>query len=53
MLEEYLVFYHEGKELLAYTVQGSFAGELEATKELLAYENNIPYEKITVNKEMR
>ena len=53
MLEDYLVFYHEGKELLAYTVRGSFSGEIEATKGLLAYENNIPCEEIIVNKEMR
>lgn len=53
MKEEYLVFYYEEKELLAYTVRGTFAGELDATKDLLAYENSIEKEAIRVIKEYR
>lgn len=52
-MEEYLVFYHEKKELLAYTIRGTFAGEIEATKELLAYENGISKDAIRTIKEMR
>lgn len=52
-MEEYLVFYHEKKELLAYTIRGTFAGEMEATKELLAYEHHIPENAIRIIKEMR
>lgn len=36
------VFSYNHKELAAYTIDGTFAGELEATKELLAAENGIP-----------
>ena len=53
MKEKYLVFYYEQKELLAYTVRGSFSGELEATKELLAYENGISTDAIRVTQETR
>ena len=53
MKEEYLVFYHGQRELLAYTVRGTFAGELDATKDLLAYENGITKEAIRVIKEFR
>jgi len=53
MKEEYLVFYHEQKELAAYTIRGTFKGEMEATKDLLAYENGIEKESIRVIKEMR
>ena len=53
MKEEYLVFYHGQKELLAYTVRGTFAGELDATKDLLAYEHGITKESIQVIKEIR
>lgn len=53
MKEEYLVFYHNKKELAAYTIRGTFEGELEATKELLAYENGISTEAICVKKEYR
>ena len=53
MTEEYFVFYHNEKELAAYTIRGTFEGELEATTELLAYENGIPTEAICVIKEYR
>ena len=37
-MEKWKVFYHNGKELCAYTLNGSFEGEEEATKALLAEE---------------
>lgn len=40
------VFYHNGKKLCAYTMEGTFAGEEEATKKSLAYENGINVEEI-------
>ncbi len=52
-MEEYIVFYHKEKELLAYTVRGTFAGEAEATKELLAYENGIAVQDIRTAHEKR
>ena len=53
MREEYLVFYYKQKELAAYTLRGTFPGEMEATKELLAYENNIAADEIRVIRETR
>ena len=50
---KYKVFYYEGKELGAYTLYGTFKGEEEATKELLASENNIAVEDIEVAIEER
>ena len=47
-MEKYKVFYYEGKELCAYTLYGTFEGEEEATKELLASENDIAVEDIEV-----
>ena len=42
MKEPYIVFYGpDGKELLRYTVRGTFAGEREATISVLAYEHGI------------
>lgn len=52
-METYLVFYHGEKELAAYTLRGTFPGEMEATKELLAYENNITVAEIRATKETR
>lgn len=52
-MEEYIVFYHKEKELAAYTVHGTFAGELEATKDLLAYENGIAVQDIRTIREKR
>ena len=34
------------KEICAYTIDGTFAGELQATKELLAQENKVQVEEI-------
>jgi hypothetical protein len=38
----------KGKELAAYTEAGTFAGEQESTAELLAFENGIQLEEITI-----
>lgn len=45
---KYLVFYddREKKDLLKITIAGIFQGEAAATKELLAYEKQIPIEHI-------
>lgn len=53
MKENWFVFYHGKRELSACTVRGSFPGEIEATVELLADENNIPKEAIRVAVENR
>jgi len=53
MKEKWFVFYHGKRELGACTVRGSFPGEIEATVELLAGENNIPQEAIRVAVEKR
>ena len=50
---KWFVFYHGKRELGACTVRGSFPGEIEATVELLAGENNIPQEAIRVAVEKR
>lgn len=50
---EYYVFYYGDKELLAISVYGSFDGEIEDTKKLLAYDNKISPEDITVKTEKR
>ena len=44
-MEKWAVFYHEGKELLSYTLRGTFDGEMEDTKSLLAYEHGIIEER--------
>lgn len=53
MKEPYAVFHHGDKELLAYTLRGTFAGEKDATIELLAGERGIPGNEITVTVEKR
>ena len=52
-MEKYKVFYHGEKELCAYTLYGTFEGEEEATKELLAEENGISVDDIKVRIEER
>ncbi len=47
-MEKWKVFYYNGKELGGYTLRGTFNGEEEATKELLASENGIAVEDIEV-----
>lgn len=43
MNKEWIVFSNKlnGKELLSLSIEGTFQGEIEATKDLLAYENKI------------
>ena len=50
---EYYVFYYGDKQLSAISVYGSFEGEIEDTKKLLAYDNKISPEDITVKTEKR
>lgn len=52
-MKEWKVFYYNDKEIGAYTIHGTFEGEEQATKELLAYENRIKPEEITVKTEIR
>lgn len=53
-MTEWVVFYDlNGKELLAYTVKGTFAEERENTKKLLAAERGIEPEDISVKIEIR
>lgn len=47
-MKKWKVFYYEGKELCSYTLEGTFIGEEEATKELLASENEIDINDIKV-----
>lgn len=51
--EKWKVFYHKEKELCAYTLYGTFEGEEQATKELLAAEKNININDIQVKIEER
>lgn len=52
--EPWLVFYGpDGKELVAYTIRVTFAGEAEDTKRLEAARNGIELEEITTRLEMR
>lgn len=55
MAENWLVFRDRetGRELLAYTIRGTFEGERAATIELLAAENGIDPERITTTIEYR
>lgn len=52
-MEKWKVFYYNEKELCAYTLNGSFKSEEQATKELLAKEYKIPVEEIKVVVEER
>ena len=53
-MSKWIVFYDsEGKELAAYTEAETFAGEREATVNLLAFENGIPTEELTVKEVQR
>lgn len=53
--ELWKVFFNSetGEELSAYTLRGTFQGEEEATRELLAHENGIPVEQIRTKIERR
>lgn len=48
-MKKWIVFYDsKGNELAAYTQAETFAGEQEATTALLAFENKIQPEEITI-----
>lgn len=47
--ELYKVFYLDGKEILSYTLRGTYNGEEQATKELLAYEKGVDVDRIKTN----
>lgn len=49
----FIVFRLNGKELIAYTAAHTFTGEAESTRALLAYENGVQPEEITISKEYR
>lgn len=55
MGELWKVFYDSktGEELGAYTIRGTFDGEEQATRELLAYEKEIPADQIRTKIERR
>lgn len=55
MGELWKVFYDSktGKELSAYTLRGTFDGEEQATRELLAYEKGIAADQIQTKIERR
>lgn len=53
MREPWIVFYHGERELGAVTLRGSFPGEVQATKELLAGERGLRAEDIRVALETR
>lgn len=46
--EKWKVFYHDEKELCAYTLRGTFDEEEQATKEMLSYEEGINITEIRV-----
>jgi len=50
---EWILFTLRGREILAITVEGTFKGEIRATKELLAYERGCKPESITTRLEVR
>ena len=48
MKAKWKVFYLNGKELMRYTLKGTFAGEEQATKEMLAYDHGCSVDDIEV-----
>ncbi len=52
-MEKWKVFYYKEKELCAYTLEGTFKGEEEATIKSLALENGININDIIVKIETR
>lgn len=55
MGELWKIFYDSktGEELGAYTLRGSFDGEEQATRELLAHDKGIPVDRIRTKTERR
>lgn len=53
-MRRWIVFYDStGKELAAYTEKGTFAGERQATADLLAHEHGISADEIIIKEEDR
>lgn len=52
-MELWITFSSGGKELVAYTVEGTFAGEAAATLKSIEAERGIPQDKILVRAVMR
>ena len=52
-MKEWIVFYHNGKEILEITVDRLICDEIINTKELLAYERDISPDEITIKVEQR
>ena len=52
-MKEWIVFYHNDKELAAVTVYGLMYDEIINTKELLAYERGISPDEIMIKFEQR
>ena len=53
MAEQWLVFYHNGKEICRYTLRGTFTGEKDETIKLLAAERGISETEIITRIEER
>lgn len=51
--EPWIVFYLGGKEVMAYTVRGTFEGELESTLSLIAGEHECQINDIEWKEEIR
>lgn len=52
-MELWITFSSGGKELVAYTVEGTFAGEVAATLKSIEAERGIPQDKILVRAVMQ
>ena len=52
-MKEWIVFYHNDKELAAITVYGLMSDEIPSTKKLLSYEKGISPDEITIKVEQR
>lgn len=52
-MKEWIVFYHNDKELVAITVNGLTFDEIFNTKKLLAYERGISPDEIMIKFEQR
>ena len=48
MEKKWIAFDHEGVELMRLTIKGTFEGEIESTRELLAYERGLAPEDIKI-----
>jgi len=54
-MKQWIVFRNmdTGQELCSYTVKGTFKGEAEETRNLLAYENGLQVDRISITIEER